>query len=327
METKAPSTISYPFLVPAEWYSFLENQHLGAFQQETFELYPTIGKGYLQYLEFQKGFWAQQMNFRLQNALPLIQTPSKTNDLFIINFYLTSTSIHQKTNKNRFEFNFDNISVMLSSSAAVFHYNIPAKEDVKIFQIGFTREWLLTNAFEDVSSDLKNIFMGNDPIYMAENLDYQFKYLVEEMDLRNANRLFLFSGALQLLNTFFTKLENRQLKTKDLSNIHHTDLESLLQVRTFMDEDPLKAISLDALAQQSGMSLSKFKRYFKQVFGVTPYQYHLQNKLAVAFNRLGQNYSVSEVAFLLGYNNLSHFSKAFKKQYGFLPSEVQKEVS
>ncbi|WP_053991565.1 AraC family transcriptional regulator [Mangrovimonas sp. TPBH4] len=325
MKTKAPSTISYPLMVPTEWYQFLEHQHLGSIDQETFVFDPSIGQGHLQYMEFQKGFWAQQMNFTLKDPFDITQTAGTTNDLFIVSFYLTKAPISQQIDEKKFEFNFDSISIMLSSSASISLYHIPANEEVKIFQIGFTRDWLLANAFEDSNPNLKRLFVSDDPIYMAENLDYQFKYLVKEMDLLSSNRLLLFSGSLQLLNTLFTKFENRQLNSSQHSNIHHNDLESLLQVRTLMDENPLQPISLDELAQQSGMSLSKFKRYFKQVYGLSPYQYHLQNKLAVGLDRLHQNYSVSEVAFLLGYNNLSHFSKAFKKHYGFLPSNVQKD--
>ncbi|MBD8488498.1 helix-turn-helix transcriptional regulator [Echinicola sp. CAU 1574] len=318
--------ISYPLTIPTEWYLTLQARNLGTIDKETFTFYSDIGLGQLRYQEFQKGFWAQQMDFTLKEPLPLIQTASKFNELFIINFYLSNASIRQYSGETLFEFNFDNISVMLSSSSAICHYNIPADEDVKIIQIGFTREWLLANAFDNDSSELKSLFTDDQPIYIAENLDYQFKYLVSEMDLASANRLFLFSSALHLLNTLFSKLEHRQLNQSHHSKIHHEDLEKLLEIRAAMDENPLEPISLDALAIQSEMSLTKFKRSFKQVFGVTPYQYHLKNKLAIAMDRLHQHYSVSEVAFLIGYTNLSHFAKSFKNQYGKLPSEVQKEA-
>lgn len=319
-------TISYPLTIPTEWYMTLRSRNLGTIDKETFTFHSEIGLGQLQYLDFQKGFWAQQMDFILNEPLPLIQTASESNDLFIINFYLSNASIRQYSGETLFEFNFDNISVMLSSSSAVCQYNIPAGEDVKILQIGFTRDWVIANAFENDSSELKNLFTNDQPIYLAENLDYQFKYLISEMDLTSTNRLFLFSSALQLLNTLFSKLEHRQLNQSQHSKIHHKDLEKLLEIRAAMDENPLEPISLEALALQSRMSLTKFKRSFKQVFGVTPYQYHLKNKLAIAMDRLHNHYTVSEVAFLIGYTNLSHFAKSFKNQYGKLPSEVQKEA-
>ncbi len=324
MDTTDPNVVSYPLSEPVAWYRILQDHGLGELKGARFEVSPHIGEGSLECIHFQEGFWVQQMNFSLKKPLPLLQTASATNAVFIVNFYLTNARMKQQTGEQLFEFYFDNISVMLTSSATTCHYNLPEHDAIKIFQIGFSREWLLANAFNTNNAKLKELFTHDEALFMAENLDYQFKYLVKEMDLKNKDRLFLFSGSLRLLHIFFTKLANRE--SQATASIHHVDLEHLLQVRMEMDAHPLAPISLEALAQQSGMSLSKFKRYFKQVNGLTPYQYHLQNKMAIGMDRLHENYSVSEVAFLLGYKNLSHFSKAFKKQYGFLPSEVHKKI-
>ncbi|MDE0535476.1 helix-turn-helix domain-containing protein [Tenacibaculum sp. L6] len=96
-----------------------------------------------------------------------------------------------------------------------------------------------------------------------------------------------------------------------------------MKVRKVLDTNPEKEILLNDLSGIAGMSLSKFKRLFKQVLGTTPYKYHLKNKMEKAMETLQQgNYSVSETGFLMGYSNLSQFSKAFKNHFGILPSEV-----
>lgn len=320
MKTAIPSLITYTLSAPNEWYAELAVQKVGAHSANSCTLHPTVGSGQLQCITFQEGFWAQQMQVSFNQPMPLLQTASATNEVFIINFYLTNAAMKQQTDEKLFEFTFDSISVMLTSAATTCHYTIPAKEAIQVFQIGCTRAWLLANVFDAKPSVLKSIFTKDAPIYMAEHLDYQLKYLVKEIDFTSSSRLFLFSRSLQLLHIVFSKLENRAIASPDA--IHYTDLENLIAVRMQMDAEPLSAIRVETLAQQSGMSLSKFKRYFKQVFGCTPYQYHLKNKMAIATDRLHQNYTVSEVAYLLGYKNLSHFSKAFKKHYGCLPSEV-----
>lgn len=78
------------------------------------------------------------------------------------------------------------------------------------------------------------------------------------------------------------------------------------------------------LSKIAGMSLSKFKRLFRQIFSTTPYQYHLANKMEKSMKTLKEDsYSISEIGFLMGYSNLSQFSKAFKNHFGVLPSEVK----
>jgi AraC-like DNA-binding protein len=35
-----------------------------------------------------------------------------------------------------------------------------------------------------------------------------------------------------------------------------------------------------------------------------------------------REYSIKEVGIMVGYSNLSHFANSFKKEFGFLPSEL-----
>lgn len=52
----------------------------------------------------------------------------------------------------------------------------------------------------------------------------------------------------------------------------------------------------------------------KGIYGNTPYQYLLDHKLGIARQLIiSGKYQVNEVAFKIGYNNISHFIEAFKK--------------
>lgn len=131
------------------------------------------------------------------------------------------------------------------------------------------------------------------------------------------------ANILQIIDYLFDRVKERVIITGKNSHIHADDLDSLIEVRTFIDANPDKDISLEILSEIAGMSLSKFKRLFKQVFGITPYQYHLANKMEKSMETLKEkSYSISEIGFLMGYSNLSQFSKAFKNHFGVLPSEV-----
>ncbi len=81
--------------------------------------------------------------------------------------------------------------------------------------------------------------------------------------------------------------------------------------------------SVQELAKLTGRSLSAFKRDFFEVFETTPHQWLLQRKMDYAEQALnGKEMKASDIYFMLGFNELSHFSAAFKKVKGMSPSQI-----
>lgn len=82
-------------------------------------------------------------------------------------------------------------------------------------------------------------------------------------------------------------------------------------------------VSLERLAYLTGRSLSTFKREFKQVFNDSPSHWIQQKRLQEAlFLIQKKSKKPSEVYLDLGFEDLSHFSFAFKKKFGVAPSKV-----
>jgi AraC family transcriptional regulator, exoenzyme S synthesis regulatory protein ExsA len=81
----------------------------------------------------------------------------------------------------------------------------------------------------------------------------------------------------------------------------------------------------EELARTAAMSVSKFKRVFKNHFGVTPGKWLQEQRIARAIAMLsGENKTISEIAFQLGYSDVASFSKAFKKSTSKNPSDYLK---
>jgi AraC-like DNA-binding protein len=81
--------------------------------------------------------------------------------------------------------------------------------------------------------------------------------------------------------------------------------------------------SVGELADLTGRSLSAFKRDFFDVFETTPHQWLLRKKMDLAEQLLSdKKMKPSDIYFMLGFNELSHFSAAFKKIKGIAPSQV-----
>ena len=94
---------------------------------------------------------------------------------------------------------------------------------------------------------------------------------------------------------------------------------------SFINENFLKEkISIEYLAEISGISQSYLKKLFIKRFGVTPLKYAIQLKINYAKDLLLTGvYNISQVAELCGYNNLYFFSRQFKEYCGISPAEFK----
>ncbi len=91
---------------------------------------------------------------------------------------------------------------------------------------------------------------------------------------------------------------------------------ALARALTAIHEQPGNAWSLEAMAQQAGLSRSAFASRFKDVVGETPANYLADWRLCIAQAHLRQGRSVKSIAEELGYANASALSRVFAQRVG-----------
>ena len=80
---------------------------------------------------------------------------------------------------------------------------------------------------------------------------------------------------------------------------------------------------MNEIASYTGRSLATFKRDFKKVSDLTPEKWLIRKRLEVAYRLIKEEHrKVVEVYAEVGFKNPSHFSTAFKKQYGIPPTAL-----
>jgi AraC-like DNA-binding protein len=86
-----------------------------------------------------------------------------------------------------------------------------------------------------------------------------------------------------------------------------------------------EALTLDAVAGRAGLSRYHFSRLFKACTGAA-FKTYLNRRRIEAAKRLMQaeGLNVSEAAFRVGFSDLSHFSRQFKRLEGVPPSVFRK---
>jgi AraC family transcriptional regulator len=98
------------------------------------------------------------------------------------------------------------------------------------------------------------------------------------------------------------------------------DRRRAVEVALWLDAHSHEAIDLAGTARQAGLSPFHFLRLFARVVGVTPHQYLVRCRLRRAAALLSdETRSITEVAYEVGFNDLSHFVRTFHRAAGVSP--------
>ena len=93
----------------------------------------------------------------------------------------------------------------------------------------------------------------------------------------------------------------------------------LARAITAMHEAPAQAWSLDDLADQAGMSRTRFAAHFRGVTGTTAVDYLTRWRMTVAQNLMRRGKPIKSVATAVGYDSPAALSRAFAKVVGTSP--------
>lgn len=96
-----------------------------------------------------------------------------------------------------------------------------------------------------------------------------------------------------------------------------------IDLEAFMLKNFRFNIHLERFAYLTGRSLSTFKRDFQKIFGINPGKWLIHKRLEEAhFLLKNEKRKPNDIYLDLGFEDLSHFSFAFKKEFGISPTEV-----
>ena len=145
--------------------------------------------------------------------------------------------------------------------------------------------------------------------------------LSKHRDDDKLEKLFFKTKVSELILAFFSVLFART--SHKFTCINKNDIEKILEIERIILNDLCKIPVHTELAHTIGMSETKMKLLFKKIFGTSIYSYYSSARMIEAASILknDKNISVSEVGYGLGFSNLSHFSKMFKKHIGMKPKE------
>ena len=118
-----------------------------------------------------------------------------------------------------------------------------------------------------------------------------------------------------------------QLNKRTSAPLRTTNPEEIAKVfkaRQLLTEDLAAPPTIPGLARAVLMSESQLKGSFREIFGVSIYQYFQHARMERARELLaGSGRTVKEVGYELGFTNIGHFSRLFERVYRVKPKKWQ----
>ena len=177
------------------------------------------------------------------------------------------------------------------------------------------REDTIVIHFQLTDSKGEDIIPSLYPIICSKNVDTYYARLIDEMASECKKNVVcvpeLIAGIYKIMSMICQKQKRRTTKK---------EYACILAGIELLEEDSDKSIS--EIAEICGISECYFRRLFEEYSGETPMQFRQSRRIEKSKQLLlaEENFSISEIARVLDFSDVYHFSKTFKKFTGLSPT-------
>lgn len=194
---------------------------------------------------------------------------------------------------------------------------------------------LLDIAAEDVPRSALWLTRAQEFDYHASVLPMQSAMTVAVNDIlacgfTGANRhAYMRAKTLELLTTVIDSLDRYfEAAPRSSLSLSTKDREKIARAQAIMSEDLEGHLTLAELARRVGLNRTKLALGFKEVYGISVQEYWRDARLIRARELLSAGTArITDVAFSMGYAEVSSFTRAFTRKFGFLPRDCRKRSS
>lgn len=217
-------------------------------------------------------------------------------------------------NENDFTYNSKEFLILPPNSTVNFEINTPTK--ALVFEINNTLIDSIVKKvcieFEtDLSCDINKCLLSEKVNPVIHN---SIERILDTALSNEKNKEFL-------VDLYAQEMAYNLIKIKSVYNILNVNSKNFINVSIKMMKDNIsEGITISEIAYTLNMSPANFSVKFKKAIGVSPNEYFKNLKLLESKKMLKMK-SVTEVAYDLGYENISHFIGLFKEKFGMTPKK------
>ena len=183
------------------------------------------------------------------------------------------------------------------------------------------------------SNEENHVFNAFDTIHLLTgDMRYNMLNLKNSIELGASDLLINEYLYHCLLN--YSKVLNHESadKSEKLKCLNSTTKKELLKRMTlakeYINSNFSEQVKLDAIASHSCLSVNHLLRTFKQVYGISPYQYLTQIRLQHAKHLLRHSdYNINDIVAFVGFECPSSFIRLFKNYHNLTPGQFRNKAS
>jgi len=139
-------------------------------------------------------------------------------------------------------------------------------------------------------------------------------------------KTYLESKLTVLMIDFLFGRQTSKLSKKNVKLLN-SDYLALVRVEDYIRKNLKEPLKIVDLADLAGFNATKLKRDFKKLYGVTVFKYITALRMEIAKSLITQeDATIAHAAYEVGYANPQHFTTAFKRTMGYVPSELKLTV-
>ena len=240
---------------------------------------------------------------------------------------------------NHCEFAVNDYRYLILNHGSHYSSYIDSETKVESFSINFTPSMVMDMASSILESDAFNLdsygfhrkeMLFGEQLYVLDhgisNFLTKFRNFIRGPKKNGEVIEYLYWLLLERL------VDNQKQLMNDVRNVPKVRLSTkmelykrLTRAKDYMDSCYTRDISLEELARLSYMNNTYFLRQFRNYYQITPRQYLIKKRMESAREQLETNKTlpITELCTLVGYSDLSSFSKLFKEYYSFSPEQYR----
>ncbi len=223
-----------------------------------------------------------------------------------------------------YEYAYENLGVFCTNSNENLSYGYGADLPIRLVNVRVTEDFF--NYYIQQDEVLSNLMNLEGSFFVYEELDPAMQLVFQRIFDIKSEELFykdkIKSLGLMLLNIFFSNVAKRENITE--TNKYPFNVEPVFKAQTILKSTLDRPVTIDELTREVGLSESRLRYLFKQIFGTTIHNYHQDVRLlrSKEFLLEGKK-TMLMIAMDLGFSSASHFSTAFKRKFKISPKEFQ----
>ncbi|MDR0194098.1 MAG: AraC family transcriptional regulator [Myroides sp.] len=194
--------------------------------------------------------------------------------------------------------------------------------------LDFFKEW---EQYDETIAEFTNAIKTNESHRLIKDVKLTQELLILSNEIKTCSykgvsrEIFVKSKVLEIIAVLLNEREQRVEECSKLQlgiKLTEEDEVVLSKIKDFIDLNYREFYTTEELSKMFFINEYKLKRGFKHLYNLGLFEYAQHRRMNIAIEKLEEAcYTITEIAFDLGYSSSVAFSKAFKKHYGYPPKK------